>query len=100
MTENLVRMYQEGAITGYQLMVDCLQIIDPQSPGLVLAGLPDEIHVKILEYAARYDPHRIDPKNRILPTTDQVDSAARWIRERRREQSDPQRRVQASHRCP
>jgi hypothetical protein len=93
--ENLIRMYRQGAITGYQLMIDCLHSIDPQNPELVLAGLPTEIHAKILEYAARYDPRRVDPGKRILPTTDQVYSAASWIREQRLKQSSPQRQGQA-----
>jgi hypothetical protein len=88
-------MYQEGAITGYQLMIDCLHMVDPQSPGLALGDLPAEIHAKILEYAARYDPRRVDPTNRILPTTDQVHAAAGWIREHRLKLSDPQRQGQA-----
>jgi len=76
-------------------MMDCLHTVDPQSPGLAMADLPAEIHAKILDYAARYDPRRIDPKNRILPTTDQVHSAASWIREQRLKKSDPQRQGQA-----
>ena len=95
MMENLIRMYNEGAITGYQLMMDGLSMIDPQDPELVLADLPAEIHARILEYAARYDPLRIDPKNRVLPTTDQVHSAASWIRDQRLKQSNLQRPVQA-----
>jgi hypothetical protein len=37
MMENLIRMYEKGAITAYQLMIDCLHMIDPQSPWLSFA---------------------------------------------------------------
>ena len=40
MIETLVAMYEKGAITADHLVVQCLHMIDPNDPGLVLAGLP------------------------------------------------------------
>ena len=38
--------------------MDCLQMLDPANPGLVLSDLPEEILDEMLKYAGRYDPRR------------------------------------------
>src|SRR5688572_23226873 len=32
MVGELIEMYREGAVTGYQVMMDCLHMLDPQRP--------------------------------------------------------------------
>ena len=56
MVDELIEMYQDGAITGYQVMMDCLHMLDPDHPDLVLSRLPEEILEEMLDYAHRYDP--------------------------------------------
>ena len=53
MIKRLIEMYESGSITGYQLMMDCLQMLDPDNPGLVLADLPEESLDEMLKYARR-----------------------------------------------
>jgi hypothetical protein len=65
MIKRLIEMYENGSITGYQVMMDCLQMLDPKNPGLVLFDLPEEILDEMLKYAARYDPNR--PHSASLP---------------------------------
>ena len=85
----LIEMYKEGAITGYQVMIQCLHMLDPQEPQLVLSHLPDEIHEEMLEYAKRYNPRRPRSDSPIPPAEDQVRSAERWIQEHRIKGSKP-----------
>jgi hypothetical protein len=56
MLEKLVKMYEAGAITGYQVIMGCLHRLDPEDPGPILSTLPDEILEEMVAYAQRYDP--------------------------------------------
>jgi hypothetical protein len=80
----LVEMYEEGVITAYQAAMDCLHMLDPVDPGVVLSGLPCKIVDEMLEYARRYDPSRIQSRRRPFPAGDQVRSAQNWIESRRK----------------
>ena len=60
-------MYENGSITGYQVMMDCLQMLDPANPDLVLSDLPEEILDEMLAYARRYDPIGNAPRRTSLP---------------------------------
>ena len=89
MIKNLIEMYESGSITGYQVMMDCLQVLDPDNPDLVLSELPEEILDEMLEYARRYDPRRPRSATLILPAEDQVRTAERWICARHTGMSKP-----------
>ena len=60
-------------------MMDCLQMLDPANPDLVLNEQPEEILDEILAYARRYDPRRPRSETFPPPTEDQVRAAERWI---------------------
>lgn len=83
MIKKLIEMYEGGSITGYQVMMDCLQMLDPDEPGLVLAELPAEVLEEMAAYARRYDPHRPHSASLVPPAEDQVRSAERWIQAHR-----------------
>jgi hypothetical protein len=89
MIERLIEMYESGSITGYQVMMDCLQMLDPANPDLVLSELPEEILDEMLSYARRYDPRRPRSASLIPPAEDQVRTAERWISARRTRSSNP-----------
>lgn len=82
MIKRLLEMYEAGSITGYQLMIDCLQMIDPDNPDLVLSELPEEILDEMIAYAHRYDPRRPRSSFLIPPAEEQVRTAERWIHAR------------------
>ncbi|MGC8643253.1 MAG: hypothetical protein ACP5XB_25625 [Isosphaeraceae bacterium] len=79
MIRRLIEMYESGAITGYQVMIDSLRMLDPDSPDLVLSELPEEILAEMLAYARRYDPLRARSTTCTFPAEDQVRTAERWI---------------------
>jgi hypothetical protein len=79
MIRKLLEMYESGSITGYQVMMDCLQMLDPENPDHVLSELPEEILEEMLAYAQRYDPRRPRSATFIPPAEDQVRTAERWI---------------------
>ena len=79
MISELLEMYRSGAITGYQVMIDCLRMLDPNHPELALGRLPDAILEEMLEYARRYDPSRMRSNAGLPPAVDQVKAAQRWI---------------------
>ena len=43
MITSLVSMYEKGAITADHLAAQCIHLIDPEDPGLVLSDLPNPI---------------------------------------------------------
>ena len=89
MINRLIEMYESGIITGYQVMMDCLQMLDPDNPDLVLSALPEEILDEMLNYARHYDPRRPHSASLIPPAEDQVRTAERWICARRTRSSKP-----------
>jgi hypothetical protein len=91
MVNELIEMYQDGGITGYQVMMDCLQILDPDHPDLVLRQLPEEILEEMLEYAQRYDPSCMRSIAGLPPAADQVRAAQRWIEGKRQNKGAEER---------
>lgn len=81
----MLEMYQDGAITGYQVMMDCLHMLNPDQPDLVLNCLPAEILDEMLAFAHRYDPACMRSNAGLPPTVDQVRAAQRWIEEIQRQ---------------
>ena len=79
MITSLVSMYEKGAITADHLVAQCIHMIDPDDPGLVLGDLPTSILDRMLAYTQRYQPNRMVSTYGILPATDQVEAAKSWI---------------------
>src|SRR5271163_4867299 len=88
MVDELIEMYQNGAITGYQVMMDCLHMLDPDHPDLVLSHLPEEILEEMLHYAHRYDPSCMRSIAGLPPAVDQVRAAQGWIEDKRRKKAE------------
>jgi hypothetical protein len=80
---------ESGSITGYQVMMDFLQMLDPESPDLVLSELPEEVLDEMLSYARRYDPRRPRSTKFVPPAPDQVRAAEEWICDHRVRNSKP-----------
>ena len=79
MMEKLVKMYQQGGITGHHLLVESLHMIDPENPELVLHHLPHEILRQMLAFIKEYQQGKMITTHRILPTIDQVEAAKQWV---------------------
>jgi len=67
MITSLVSMYEKGAITSDHLVAQCIQMIDPDDPGLVLSDLPNSILDRMLIYARRYQPGRMVQTSETCP---------------------------------
>ncbi len=89
MIRRLIEMYESGSITGYQVMMDCLQMLDPDDPDLVLSELPEVLLNEMLNYARRYDPRRPCSESLMPPAEDQVRAAESWICTHRARSSKP-----------
>jgi hypothetical protein len=87
--KRLAALYEDGSLTGYQVMMDGLRILDPDDPAVVLSELPEEILDEMLDYARGYDSRRPHSSAFPAPAEDQVRAAERWIRARRTESPDP-----------
>src|SRR5438093_5928160 len=72
MMEKLVSMYKKGAITADHLVVECLHMVDPECPEVVLDGLPKEILEQMLKYLSEYQPQRMRSNYGLQPASDQV----------------------------
>jgi hypothetical protein len=79
MITSLVSMYEKGAITADHLVAQCIHMIDPDDPGLVLSDLPNSILDRMLVYTRRYQPDRMISTYGVLPAPDQVEAAKSWI---------------------
>jgi hypothetical protein len=79
MITSLVSMYEKGAITADHLVAQCIHMIDPDDPGLVLSDLPNSILDRMLVYTRRYQPDRMISTYGVLPAPDQVEAAKNWI---------------------
>jgi hypothetical protein len=75
----LVSMYEKGAITADHLAAQCIHLIDPDDPGLVLSDLPNSILDRMLAYAQSYQPGRMVSTYGIPPARDQVEAVRSWI---------------------
>jgi hypothetical protein len=80
MIPELVKMYESGALTAHHLAVQCLHMVDPAEPELVLAQLPDDILIAIEKFADEYDPRGMKTNFGVIPAQDQVIAATTWIR--------------------
>ena len=76
---SLVTMYRKGAITADHLILESLHMIDPEDPTPVLGPLPDEILVRMLDFAGRYRSNGMVTNYGVLPAIDQIRAATRWI---------------------
>jgi hypothetical protein len=81
-TASLIAMYKKGVITADHTVVECLRMIDPTNPATVLTALPPEIIVRVREFARQYRPNAMITNYGILPASDQVQAADRWIEAR------------------
>ena len=79
MIESLVALYLKGAITADHLAAECLHLIDPAEPGLVLDDLPGEVLALMLDHARRFRMGKVISNYPILPAVDQVEAAREWI---------------------
>jgi hypothetical protein len=75
----LLRMYDKGAISTHHLVVECLNMIDPNEPERVLGELPDDILRAILEFGYYNVSDEWITNFNDVPTKDQVVTATKWI---------------------
>jgi hypothetical protein len=83
MMPNLVSMYEDGVVTASDLAVECLHMVDPENPGLVLEFLPGEVLGKLREFVEEYRPDGMATNHGLLPASDQVEAAKAWIEGKR-----------------
>ena len=79
MRNTLVSMYENGAITADHLVAQCVEMVNPDDPGLVLGDLPRPILDRLLEYIRRYQPGQMISNYGPVPSIDQVEAARSWI---------------------
>jgi len=79
MTRSLVEKYQLGMISDEHLVVECLHMVDPDNPGLVLSDMPDKILSRIIRFASEYENGTMVTNYGLLPAQDQVLAAKQWI---------------------
>lgn len=82
MIPELVKRYEAGAITAHHLAVECLHMVNPDEPELVLAHLPDDILAAIEKFADEYNPRGMNTNFGVIPAQDQVSAAMKWIGEK------------------
>ena len=76
---SLVEKYRMGMITDDHLMVESLQLVDPENPGPVLGVLPDSILLRMLRFTNDSFAVRMATNHGALPAQEQIAAARRWI---------------------
>jgi hypothetical protein len=79
MMRSLVEKYRKGMITDDHLVVECLHMLDPEDPSLVLSSLPEPILRRTLDFAKKYLAGTMLTNYGLLPARDQVLAAQSWI---------------------
>lgn len=79
MIDELVHMYEKGAITADHLVIELLHKIDPSEPGIVLSSLPPAVLERMLAYANQYRSGGMRTNYGLQPASEQVAAAKRWI---------------------
>ncbi len=82
MTEQLLKRYENGAITADHLVVDVLNTLDPDNPGKALGVLPQELLQRVLAFVHAYRPGKMKANYGRIPTVEQVEAARKWIEDR------------------
>jgi hypothetical protein len=78
--QQLVAKYESGAITGHELVVDCLTMLDPGDPSGSLGNLPPDTLPRLREFLDSYRPgEMMSVYGGAIPTPDQVLAARRWL---------------------
>lgn len=77
--QKLVGRYLAGAITGQELFVRCLLMLEPVDPDLVLTAIPQHLLDEFAQFVDEYRPGAMVTTYGALPTSDHVASAARWL---------------------
>jgi hypothetical protein len=76
----LVARYGVGAKTSHELVVDCLNLLDPDDPSSSLGELPAETLPKLEEFLESYQAvGMLSLHGGAIPTPAQVASARRWL---------------------
>lgn len=79
MIASLLDLYNKGAITADHLVVQCLLVLDPRHPELVLGSLPSTILERMLRYVRDHRPGNMRANYGPQPAADQVEAARRWL---------------------
>jgi hypothetical protein len=79
MMHTLVEKYRMGMITDDHLVVESLNMVDPESPALVLANLPENILRRMVRFADEYLKGQMLTNYGVLPAKDQVMASRLWI---------------------
>ena len=75
----LVSRYESGAITGNELVVDCLSIVDPKDAPAVLRWLPIEVLPRLREFVEQYRQGEMLANFGLIPGPEQVLAAEHWL---------------------
>ena len=85
---SLLEQYQAGMINDTHLVVESLNLVDPENPGLVLNSLPEDILMRVLRFSKEFRQGRMITNYGSLPAIDQVRAAQHWIEETLRQKAD------------
>lgn len=86
--EALVEKNRLGKISDDHLVLECLHMVDPEEPALVLNSIPENILDRMLGFANEYLQGRMPTSPGLLPTQDQVLAAKDWIERSLQESSE------------
>jgi hypothetical protein len=75
----LVTRYTAGAITAQHLFIQCLDMLDPAHPDLVLGAIPTRLLDDFARFVDEYRQGAMVTTYGVLPGVDQVNAATKWF---------------------
>jgi hypothetical protein len=76
---SLFEKYQLGMITDNELIVGCLNTVDPEHPEQALSSLPENILLRVFRFTKECGGRRLISNFGEIPSQDQILAAQHWI---------------------
>jgi hypothetical protein len=77
--QQLVQLYEKGAITFNTLLLDLLNRLDPSNPDLLLGTLPDKYVQEFRQFLSGWVLGKMKTNYGPPPTDEQVTAAREWL---------------------
>ncbi len=81
-TQQLVQMYEKGAVTPHHLVLEFLNMIDPANVGEVLEALPPRVYPELVAFIEEYRPGKMVANYGQVPPPESVRLAKHWLENR------------------
>ncbi|SRR5260370_12448542 len=77
--EQLVCLYEEGALTAHHMILELLRHVDPLNVDDMMCGLPSKFYPELESFLGRYRVGRMITIGGETPSPESVEAAKQWL---------------------